>query len=141
MAWTPLTNLAHTRVWEHINNLATQLTTDFTAAVAAGRRTFDGTEVAIVGANPPAGTVVVEKFVTATGTVSGGSGGVSIGWTTPFAHGVCGVKFSIIDGAAILEPYPSGYDLAGMYWVAKSASGGIRPNGTVVKVSIEAWGW
>ena len=145
MAWTPLTNLAHARLWEHINNLATQLAADLATAIGAERRKFAGTEVAIVGTNPPANTVVVEQIQTSTITVSGGGGGAALTFPTPFTNGVCGVNASVISSssgtAAQLVPYPSAYAKTGWYWIVQSSNGVNAADGVTVKVSVRSWGW
>lgn len=147
MAWTPLTNLAHARLWEHINNLATQLTADFTAAIATERPKYAGTEVSIAPAatNPPAGTVKIVQDFTKVCTTESAGGGFVIALPTAFPHAVMGAVITVVTSSggsacAYLQPYPA-WSKTQLYAIAVTSAGAGIGLGASVTVSVHAWGW
>lgn len=117
------------------------LTYDGTTWLKPVRVLYAGTETAILGTNPPAGTEIIERVFTASGTVAGGGGGFGVTFPAAFANGITALIATTVDGAAILDPYSPGWSLSGWYWVAHNGSGGFIANGTVVRVSLQVWGW
>jgi len=121
-----------------------RLPTASNAATVAGKfakPVFAGTETALVGTNPPAGTAIVTKQFTFTANTSGTGGGFNGTFPTVFPNGLCGVVAFPINGAALLALYLPGTNLSGAFLMAFTSSGAPVASGTAVTASLIAWGW
>lgn len=104
---------------------------------------FLGTEVAIVGANPPAGTLKVVRSYSDTLSVAA-SGGIAKNFPSAFTNGLVVVTVTAGDnfsGLGFTTPIAGNHTLSAWNGVAYQPGGAVVATGSPIRVNVYAEGW
>lgn len=105
---------------------------------------FAGTELAIIGANPPAGTLKIVQSYSDTVSVSNASGGIAKNFPTAFPNGLVVASVTAGDtfsGLGFTTPLAANHTLAAWNGVAYQPGGAAVVQGSPIRVNVYAEGW
>lgn len=110
-------------------------------ALSASLPKFNGTEVALVGANPPAGTVVIQHRLHVVANTTSASGDFVMNFPSAFPNGLVGFMANPNSGCSMTPGYKPLYSLS-RGWVLCLAGASVAvANGSACDVTGIAWGW